>query len=152
MDLTLSIKISNVKVLISACLMRLLGGLNVELCVKCLALCLELNEEQLLILHNSMKAASKDIQKYEFEIFHKRNYLVAQWLEFGAFMLGPGFDPWPRTKTLQNMRQGQKRKKYFHQIRSVAQWCPTLCDPMNRSTPGLPVHHQLPEFTQTHVH
>ena len=39
-----------------------------------------------------------------------------------------------------------------HQIRSVAQSCPTLCDPMNRSTPGLPVHHQAPEFTQTHVH
>ena len=38
------------------------------------------------------------------------------------------------------------------QIRSVAQSCPTLCDPMNRSTPGLPVHHQLPEFTQTLVH
>ena len=38
------------------------------------------------------------------------------------------------------------------QIRSVAQSCPTLCDPMNRSTPGLPVCHQLPEFTQTHVH
>ena len=38
------------------------------------------------------------------------------------------------------------------QIRSVTQSCPTLCDPMNRSTPGLPVHHQLPEFTQTHVH
>ena len=38
------------------------------------------------------------------------------------------------------------------QIRSVAQSCPTLCDPMNRSTPGLPVHHQLPEFTETHVH
>ena len=37
-------------------------------------------------------------------------------------------------------------------IRSVAQSCPTLCDPMNRSTPGLPVQHQLPEFTQTHVH
>ena len=37
------------------------------------------------------------------------------------------------------------------QIRSVAQSCPTLCDPMNRSTPGLPVHHQLPEFTQTHI-
>ena len=34
---------------------------------------------------------------------------------------------------------------------SVAQSCPTLCDPMNCSTPGLPVHHQLPEFTQTHV-
>ena len=35
---------------------------------------------------------------------------------------------------------------------SVAQLCPTLCDAMNRSTPGLRVHHQLPEFTQTHVH
>ena len=35
---------------------------------------------------------------------------------------------------------------------SVTQSCPTLCDPMNCSTPGLPVHHQLSEFTQTHVH
>ena len=35
---------------------------------------------------------------------------------------------------------------------TVAQSCPTLCNPMNCSTPGLPVHHQLPEFTQTHVH
>ena len=38
------------------------------------------------------------------------------------------------------------------QFISVIQSCPTLCYPMNRSTPGLPVHHQLPEFTQTHVH
>ena len=38
------------------------------------------------------------------------------------------------------------------QFSSVAQSCPTLHDPMNCSTPGLPVHHQLPEFTQTHVH
>ena len=38
------------------------------------------------------------------------------------------------------------------QLNSVARSCPTLCDPMNRSMPGLPVHHQLPEFTQTHVH
>ena len=37
------------------------------------------------------------------------------------------------------------------QFSSVAQSCLTLCDPMNRSTPGLPVHHQLPEFIQTHV-
>ena len=43
---------------------------------------------------------------------------------------------------------------YFssYQIRSVAQSYPTLCKPMNHSTPGLPVHHQLPEFTETHVH
>ena len=40
----------------------------------------------------------------------------------------------------------------FSQFSSVAQSCLTLCDPMNRSTPGLPVHHHLPEFTQTHVH
>ena len=38
------------------------------------------------------------------------------------------------------------------QFSSVAQSCPTLCDPMNRRMPGLPVHHQLPELTQTHVH
>ena len=38
------------------------------------------------------------------------------------------------------------------QLSSVAQSCPTLCDPMDCSTPDLPVHHQLPEFTQTHVH
>ena len=38
------------------------------------------------------------------------------------------------------------------QFSSVAQSCLTLCDPMNRSTPGLPVHHHPPEFTQTHVH
>ena len=38
------------------------------------------------------------------------------------------------------------------QFSSVAQSCPTLCGPMNCNTPGLPVHHQLPEFTQTHVH
>ena len=38
------------------------------------------------------------------------------------------------------------------QFSSVAQLCPTLCDPMNCSTPGRPVHHQLPKFTQTDVH
>ena len=46
-----------------------------------------------------------------------------------------------------------KSHKYFIvQFSSVAQLCLTLCDPMNRSMLGLPVHHQLPEFTQTHVH
>ena len=41
---------------------------------------------------------------------------------------------------------------YDAQFSSIAQSCPTLCDPMNCSMSGLPVHHQLPEFTQTHVH
>ena len=48
-------------------------------------------------------------------------------------------------------------KEYYRsissvQFSSVTQSCPTLFDPMNHSKPGLPVHHQLPEFTQTHVH
>ena len=46
----------------------------------------------------------------------------------------------------------QARRHEWVQFSSVAQSCPTLCNPMNRSIPGLPVHHQLLEFTQTHVH
>ena len=42
--------------------------------------------------------------------------------------------------------------RFILQFSSVVQLCPTLWDPMNRSMPGIPVHHQLPEFTQTHVH
>ena len=45
---------------------------------------------------------------------------------------------------------GDSWKHYAVQFSSAAQPCPTLCDPMNCSTPGLPVHHQLLEFTQTH--
>ena len=50
------------------------------------------------------------------------------------------------------MGRGSRGRAYMYQFSSVTQSCPTLCNPMNRSTPGLPVHHQLPEFTQTHVH
>ena len=46
----------------------------------------------------------------------------------------------------------QENSRKTSQFSSVSQSCPTLCDPMNRSTPGLPVHHQLLEFTQTHAH
>ena len=46
----------------------------------------------------------------------------------------------------------EKSSSGLVQFSSVAQSCPTLCDPMNRSTAGFPVHHQLPEFTKTHVH
>ena len=45
-----------------------------------------------------------------------------------------------------------KQHKSPVQFSSVAQSCLTLCDPMNRSRPGLPVHHHLPEFTKIHVH
>ena len=66
---------------------------------------------------------------------------------------------WDRVQQLQkpvypepvpHLRRSHHSEKL--QFRSVAQSCPTLCNPMNHSTPGLPVHHQLPEFTQTHVH
>ena len=64
---------------------------------------------------------------------------------------------------LMDMRRGEERVRCMEkvtwkltfstvQFSSVAQSCPTLCDPMNRSTSGLPVHHQLLDFTQTHVH
>ena len=45
-----------------------------------------------------------------------------------------------------------KSKTIISQFSSVQQSCPTLCDPMNRNMPGLPVYHHLPEFTQTHIH
>ena len=63
-------------------------------------------------------------------------------------------DYWP----VKEMLFGRKNKVTIMmsfssvQFSSVTQSCPALCDPMNCSTPGLPVHHHLPEFTQTHVH
>ena len=57
---------------------------------------------------------------------------------------------WKRSKFIKNGRSGLLRS--LSQFSSVTQSCPTLCNPMNRSMPGLPVHHQLPESTQTHVH
>ena len=47
-------------------------------------------------------------------------------------------------------RSGSTQEYKFSSVQSLSR--PTLCDPMNHSTPGLPVHHQLPDFTQTHVH
>ena len=74
---------------------------------------------------------------------------------------GRGFGVFQKTRENKTQRMCadskpviQSTAKWFPWLstRSVAQRCPTLCDPMNRSTPGLPVHHQLPEFTETHVH
>ena len=53
---------------------------------------------------------------------------------------------------LEGLRQVRAKTFSSVQFSSVVQLCPTLCDPMNCSTPGLPVHHQLLEFTQTHVY
>ena len=58
--------------------------------------------------------------------------------------------PWAHYATWN--KSDRRTSTVLDQFSSVAQSCLTLCDPMNHSTPGLPVHHQLPEFTQTHVH
>ena len=65
--------------------------------------------------------------------------------------------PWtedPRGLQSAESQTGTTEVTFMHacKISSVAQWCPTLCDPMNRSTLGFPVYHQLLEFTQTQVH
>ena len=63
---------------------------------------------------------------------------------------------WVKLEPIIQSEASQKEKHQYSirsdQIRSVTQSCLTICGPMNCSTPGLPVHHQLPEFTQTHFH
>ena len=83
-------------------------------------------------------------------VFCNESTLCMRWPNYWSFNLST------IPKNTQNMRF---RNMYIKadgkmtvQFSSVAQSCPTLCDPMNYSTPGLPVHHQLPEFTHTHFH
>ena len=81
---------------------------------------------------------------------HGQVWLSLLW-GHGSFLLGPGvhkvsFVPAKSLFPQSCVSSGGS------QFSSVTQLCPTLCDPMNRSTPGLPVHHKLPEFTQTHIH
>ena len=59
---------------------------------------------------------------------------------------------WKQPKCSSTEELKKKMQYVSVQFSSVAQLCPTLCNPMNCSMPGLPVHQQLPEFTQTHVH
>ena len=74
-----------------------------------------------------------------------------------SYIIAPGFPPHGDSHT-NFIRYGWLRvcicfiPSLSFQFSSVAQSCPSLCDPMDFSTPGLPIHHQLPEFTQTHVH
>ena len=63
-------------------------------------------------------------------------------IEIGKFQNGPSL------KTIQEIIKHLNSHIWFSSVQS----CPTLCDPTNHSTPGLPIHHQLPKFTQTHVH
>ena len=60
---------------------------------------------------------------------------------------------WPRDQTCVSYVSCTGRQVLYHSVEfsSAAQSCPTPCNPMNHSMPGLPIHHQLPEFTQSHV-
>ena len=69
-------------------------------------------------------------------------------------LLNPGIEPGSPALQADALTSEPPGKPFPHilQFSSVAPSCPTLGDPMNRSTPGLPVHYQIPEFTHTHVH
>ena len=69
-------------------------------------------------------------------------------LQFGVMVVFPYYS----FLLLHLIEEGGAKSLCFIQFSSVAQSCPTLCGPMNCSTPDLRVHHQFPEFTQTHVH
>ena len=96
-------------------------------------------------------------------IKYVKNWWLTQHLSYHSFY-GEGIQAcfswvlwlWVSPKVKVTSRRWLRRSSFLIHSQgwfsSLAQSCPTLCNPMNRSTPGLPVHHQLPDFTQTHVH
>ena len=87
-----------------------------------------------------------DIELLSWEIFHKMRYTLC------FFNNGNHRNEEEKTYRIYIQDNKYRHVKLLVQFSSVDQSCPTLCNPMNCSTPGLPVHHQLLEFTQTHVH
>ena len=91
------------------------------------------------------------------------SYLITSKVRVQTLLLKPG-GKWRRETEFSNMLCPPERMshsacvtQYCHRSRtsqfsSIAQSCPTLCEPRDCSVPGFPVHHQCPEFTQTHVH
>ena len=78
-------------------------------------------------------------------------WVILQLLAYMSFCPGSFF--WSPTPNLRSYNTSSiSLKKLFSQFSSATQSYPTLCSPMDHSTPSLSVHHQLPEFTQTHVH
>ena len=96
-------------------------------------------------------------RRHGFDLWVRKIPWKRKWQPILIFL--PGKIPWTEEpgaycQSMRFQRVGHygAHMHILHQFSSAAQSCPTLCGPMNRSTPGLPVHHQLPEFTQTHVH
>ena len=92
-------------------------------------------------------SASQSVQYITLRNWRKKIYMVI------SIDVEKRFDrishPFLIKNSLESGHRGNLSSVHFS---SVTQSCPSLCDPVNRSTPGLPVHHHLPEFTQTHVH
>ena len=87
--------------------------------------------------------------------FHSHTYESAKWIQLYIKTSLGSFWSLPKSGHISHLFKGFKWIKYTDssvQFSSVNQSCPTLCDPMNHSTPGLRVHHKFPEFTQTHIH
>ena len=78
-------------------------------------------------------------------------HFIFIWVIILLFKINFPLRVWIRLQSLTMLIQGVIQISSV-QFSSVAQSCPTLCNPMNHSTPGFPVHHQLPELTQTHAH
>jgi len=125
--------------------------------------CLQAEDQGNLVVSSSLSAKSLKIKKMMLLFHNMETYITicktdSQW-EFAVWLrklkqgLCINLEGWDGEGDGKEFQKGgdiciQKKRV----ISSVAQSCPTLCDPINRSTPGLPVHHQLPESTQTHVH
>ena len=81
--------------------------------------------------------------------FSRQEYWSGLPCSSSGYLSDPGIEPGPPALQANSLPSKPPGKPYICSVQfsSVTQSYPTLCDPMNRSTPGLPVHHQLPEFT-----
>ena len=102
----------------------------------------------------SLSLLSDFLTFWSLPLYHKR---LQHWLSFSQLISASYMHNQSNiliSKALNHIPYSHSHVLTFNSVQfsSVAQSCPTLCNPMNCSTPGLPVHHHLPEFTQTHVH
>ena len=112
----------------------------------------------MVIIQNQQVVAGPGDFFPEFALYHRSLWMRSVWSHLSS-LTGPGIIPlfWQRSWASEKF-DAYRAGKWGRQdsssvwVSSAAQSCSTLCDPMNRSTPDLHVHHQLPEFTQTHVH